>query len=71
VHAAFVRAGERAPDDVGGVVVQPDVVEGELERLARSSDEARELVRDVERLLAAVGERANPDQGCFARSDAL
>jgi hypothetical protein len=70
VHAALVRADERAANDVRRFVVQPDVVERELQRFSRTVDEGRDLSRDVERRLAAVGEGVNLDQDCyFVRSD--
>jgi hypothetical protein len=62
VNAALVRADERITDDVVGPVLQPDVVERELEGLARAVDERRDLLRDVQRRLAAVGERVNLDE---------
>ena len=65
VYAAFVRADERTADDVSRPVLQPDVVEGELERLARALDERRDPPRDVERRLAAIGEGVNLDQGRY------
>jgi uncharacterized protein (DUF2336 family) len=64
VDAALVRADKRAADDVSRPVFQPDVVEGKLERFARALDERRDLPRNVERRLAAVGECVNLDQGC-------
>jgi uncharacterized protein YfcZ (UPF0381/DUF406 family) len=67
-----VRADERGAHNVGRVVVQAEVVERELERLADRFDELRDHPCNVDRLLAAVRERVNLDQGCrFARSDAL
>jgi hypothetical protein len=67
-----VRADERVAHDVGRLVVQPDVVERQLERLARLADERRDLVRDLERRLPAVRECVNLDQTCcFARKDVL
>jgi len=72
VHAALVRCDECAPNDVGGVVVQPKVVQGELEGLAGGLYEPFDQACDVERRLSAVGKRVNLDQVCcFARSDAL
>ena len=62
VHAPVLRADERVADDVGGVVVQPQVVERQLERVFRRRDEIRDLVRDVERRLAAVRQCLNRDQ---------
>jgi hypothetical protein len=67
-----VRADEGSADDVRRLVVQPDVVERQFEGLPRTVDERRDLARDIQRRLAAVGESVNVDQGCcFARSDAL
>ncbi len=48
MHAALVRADESAVDDVLRLVVQADVVERELERLARAVDERRDLACDVQ-----------------------
>jgi hypothetical protein len=72
MNAALMRAHKRAPHDLGRVVVQAQVVEGELERLTRRLEEPGDQARDVERRLPAVRQRVNLDQGCcFARSDAL
>jgi hypothetical protein len=62
MHAPVLRADERVADDVGGVVVQPQVVERQLERALGLCDEIRDPVRDVERRLAAVGQCVNRDQ---------
>jgi hypothetical protein len=43
-----VRGDESRAHDVRRFVVQPDVVERELERLARAVDERRDLARDVQ-----------------------
>jgi hypothetical protein len=64
VDAALVRADECAADDLRRVVLQPDVVERELERLPRPVDEGRDPARDVQRRLPAVRERVDLDQGC-------
>jgi len=72
VHSTLVRADQRGADDIRRLVVQTNVIEGELQRLARAVDERRDLLRDLERRLAAVREGVDLDQGCcFARSDAL
>jgi len=72
VHAPLVRADERALNDRRRFVVQPEVVEGQLERLARPVEKRGDSARDVERRLPAVRERLNLDQGCcLARSDGL
>jgi hypothetical protein len=62
VHAPVLRADQRIPDDVGGVVVQPQVVERQLERVLGRRDEIGDLVRDVEGRLAAFGQCLNGDQ---------
>lgn len=62
MDAPLVRADQRVPDDVGGVVVQPQVVEGQLQRVLGRRDELGDLVRDVEGRLAAVGQCLNGDQ---------
>ena len=72
MDAALVRADECVADDVARLVLQPDVIERQFEGLPCAVDERRDLPRDVQRRLAAVGESVNVDQGCcFARSDAL
>jgi len=48
VHAALVRIEERAFDDVGSLVVQAGVVQGELERFLRRLDERDDLRREPE-----------------------
>jgi hypothetical protein len=63
-----VGAQERGLDHLGRVGVEADVVEGELERLARLVDERGDLVCDVERGLPAVGERVYLDQGWCSAS---
>ena len=63
MHATLVRADQCVADDISGVVVQANVVEGELERLARAVDERRDPPRDVQRRLPAVGEGVDLDRG--------
>jgi hypothetical protein len=65
-----MRADQSGLHHLRRVVVQADVVEGELERLPGRLDEARDLVRDVERRLPAVGEGMDLDQG-FSLAAAL
>jgi hypothetical protein len=48
VYAALMRADDRITDDVARLILQPDVVERELERLARAVNERRDLARDVQ-----------------------
>jgi hypothetical protein len=62
VYAALVHADERITDDVARLILQPDVVERELERFVCAVDERRDLARDVQRCLAAIGEGVNLDQ---------
>ena len=62
MHASLVRGDECVLNDLLGVVVQADVVERELERLARRLEERCDLARDVDRRLAPVGEGVDLDQ---------
>jgi hypothetical protein len=62
---------ERPAHDVGGLVVQAQVVERELEGLTCAFDERGNAARDLDRGLASICEGANVDQFWFARSDAL
>jgi hypothetical protein len=48
VYTALVRPDERITNDVTRLIPQPDVIERELERLARYVDERCDLVRDVQ-----------------------
>ena len=57
-----MRADEGVADDVPGVVVQPDVVERELERVDGAFEEGGQLARNVERGLAAVRQCVECDQ---------
>jgi hypothetical protein len=62
-----VRADERLAHDVCRLVlcwlvVEAQVVEGELERLLRLVQERRDPARDFERRLPAVGECVDLDQ---------
>jgi hypothetical protein len=56
-HAALGRADERPADDVRRLVVEAEVVEGEIEARPRLVDEPRDEPRDVERRLPPVGQR--------------
>jgi hypothetical protein len=56
--AALPGRAQGAEDDRLGVVVQVDVVDRDVERPLGTLDERREQPRDLERRLAAVGERA-------------
>jgi hypothetical protein len=67
-----VRTDDCAAHDLGRLVVQPNIVERELEGLLGRLDEVGDQARDVQRGLAAVRECVNLDQAwSFARSDAL
>ncbi len=70
-HATLVRADERVLDDLPGLVLEPDVVEREVERLARRVQELGHLVGDVDRALTAVAVEADLQHYLAARSDAL
>ncbi len=52
--ASVLGAVDRSLEDLRGLVVQPDVVERELEALLRSAEELGHLVCDVDGGLAAV-----------------
>ena len=52
--AAVLGAAESPLEDLRGLVVQPNVVERELEALLRRAEELGHLVGDVDRGLAAV-----------------
>jgi hypothetical protein len=67
------RAGARegAADDLRRRVVEPDVVERDVEAALGSIDEIRDRLRDLGRSLPAVGQRADVDQERSALSLAL
>ena len=69
--AAYLRADERLRDDLGRLVVEPDIVEREVEALLRLPEKRRHLVRHVDGRLASVAVEAELDQPAAARSDAL
>jgi hypothetical protein len=62
VHSALVRADKGIANDLRRAVVEPDVVERKLQRLAGAFYERRDLPSDVQRRLAAVGEGLNLEQ---------
>ena len=68
---AILRREQRAGDDLRRVVVEPDVVERELEARLRAAEELGDLVRDLDRGLPAVAVEPELDQPAAARSDAL
>jgi hypothetical protein len=53
-HASLDGGDERGPDDVGGLVVEADVVEREVEARPGAAEEVGDGGRDGERGLAAV-----------------
>jgi hypothetical protein len=55
-HAARLRGANRVRDEVADLPGQADVVEGELERLARGLDEVDDPACDVVGGLTAVGQ---------------
>ena len=67
------RAGalEGAADDLRRRVVEPNVVERDVEAALGLVDEVRDRLRDLGRGLASVRERADVDQERSARSLAL
>ena len=69
--AALLRVGQRRLDDLGGLVVQANVVERELEARSGGAEELRHLLCDLDRGLAAVAVEPELDQPAAARSCAL
>ena len=69
--AALLRAEQGAGDDLRRLVVEPDVVERELEALLRRAEELGDLVCDVDGGLAAVAVEPEVDHAAAARSEAL
>ncbi len=69
--AARLRIDQRPLEDLGRVVVQPDVVERELEARPGGAEELRDLVCDLDRGLPAVAVEPELDQPAAARSCAL
>jgi hypothetical protein len=75
-HAHPARGGrdESATHPLGLGVVQAQVVEREVERLARAVEEGADVFRDRQRRLAPVAERAELDHQvgvCPARTACL
>jgi hypothetical protein len=61
-HALSLRVLDCAGDEPLGLVGEAEVVDRDLERPLRGGDEVGERVRDLDRRLTAVGERAELDQ---------
>jgi hypothetical protein len=68
--AALRGSDERALDDLLQVVRQMEVVDGDLERRRRGTDEVRECAGRALRGLRSVGKRLDVDQDAFARGSA-
>jgi hypothetical protein len=60
-HASLDGGDERGPDDVGGLVVESDVVEREVEARPSPRDELGDGGCDGERGLAAVRQQPEVD----------
>ena len=60
--AALLRGEQRREDERPGLRLEADVVQSQLEALARGVDERGDLGRDAPRGLAAVGERRELDR---------
>jgi hypothetical protein len=69
--AAVAGALKRVANDLRRRVVEPDVVERDVEAVLRCVDEGGDRLRDLKRGLAAVRQRACLDQERCARSLAL
>jgi hypothetical protein len=65
--AAAVGVEQRVLDDLGGVVVEANVVEGQIETPLGGAQELGHLTSDVDGGLAAVAVRSDLDHAC-ARS---
>lgn len=61
-HAARSGALEGASDDLRRRIMEPDVVERDVEAALGLVDEVGDRLRDLRRRLASVGERADVDQ---------
>jgi hypothetical protein len=70
-NAAVAGALEGVADDLCGRVVQPDVVERDVEAVLGCVDELGDRLRDLGRGLPAVRQRADVDQFACAFSFAL
>jgi hypothetical protein len=71
-HAAAGRVLDGACDQPLWLVGEPEVVDRDVEGALRGRDEAGERLRDLDRRLAAVGERPELDQpDCCAFMRAL
>jgi hypothetical protein len=66
------RVLDRSRDEALGLVGEAEVVDRDVEAALRGRDEAGECLRDLDRRLAAVGERPELDQpDCCAFMRAL
>jgi hypothetical protein len=71
-HASSGRVLERARDEALGLVGEAEVVDRDVEAVPGRRDEVGERLRDLDRRLAAVGERPELDQpDCCAFMRAL
>jgi hypothetical protein len=71
-HASSGRVLERAGDQPLGLVGEAEVVDRDVEAALGGLDETGERLRDLDRRLAAVGERPELDQpDCCAFMRAL
>jgi hypothetical protein len=71
-HASSGRVLERARDEALGLVGEAEVVDRDVEASLRRGDERGQGARDLDRCLAAVGERPDLDQpDCCAFMRAL
>jgi hypothetical protein len=69
---AACGSGAQSPEhDLLRLVEEVDVVDRDVQRLLGRFEERRKQLRDLDRPLSAVDERAEVDQDCCARSFAL
>jgi hypothetical protein len=69
--ASLARSDQRVRDDLGGRRLEAQVVQCDVERPLRGAEEIGDRARDLVGGLAAVAQRPDVDQLCFARWAAL
>jgi hypothetical protein len=70
-HASARRVLDRARDEPLRLVGEPEVVDRDVDASLGRGDEVGQCVRDLDRRLAAVGERPDLDQPACALIRAL
>jgi hypothetical protein len=67
-HASAGDVRDRARDELGGRLLEVEVVEGEIEALLRPGDELPEVLGDLQGGLAAVGECPDLERQAYPRT---